>query len=223
MNVEMTKAILDGRKTQTRRVIKQDIVSVCPSEDTYTISIVCDDGLRDYIEYHRTDFIKKFAKYQKDEVIWVREPAKVMSYNEENLKVTIAYKADLKYKTIDVPDRFTDKYNWISAKWIKSYGGIPNGCIKEMARIFLKITNVRVERLKDISYGSIISEGCHLELSDIVTYDDVLQENSVSYSAYCWYRDLWNKTAPKGYKWEDNPYVFVYEFKIVNRDGSDYA
>jgi len=35
--------------------------------------------------------------------------------------------------------------------------------------------------------------------------------------------NLRNSTAPKNYKWEDNPYVFVYEFKRVNKDVSDYA
>ena len=30
-----------------------------------------------------------------------------------------------------------------------------------------------------------------------------------------WWISLWNSTAPKGYKWEDNPYVFVYEFERV--------
>jgi hypothetical protein len=32
-----------------------------------------------------------------------------------------------------------------------------------------------------------------------------------------WWINLWNSTAPKGYKWEDNPYVFVYEFERVKK------
>ena len=34
-------------------------------------------------------------------------------------------------------------------------------------------------------------------------------------SCFDWYKDIWNSVAPTGYKWEDNPYVFVYEFERI--------
>jgi hypothetical protein len=104
---------------------------------------------------------------------------------------------------------------YIEASWIKNMQGIPNGCIKEMARIFLKITDVRVERLQDIGYDKISLEGFD------VAYKDC---SGLSYEErrFDWWIDLWNKTAQKGYKWNNNPYVFVYEFERVNIDGTPY-
>ena len=203
MNTEMTKAILDGRKTQTRR-------AGITNHGRYII----DDNLLKSYKLSNQDILK-CGRYQKDEVIWVREPVRV----ENHLIHTIYcwYEADNKEFSLEIPDRFKNPL----PKWILNGHNIPNGCIKEMARIFLKITDVRVERLKDISFDDIMSEGCSIDIKDRATYKDGTNEKFVSYFAYNWYKELWNKTAPKGYKWEDNPYIFVYEFERVNKNGSE--
>ena len=72
---------------------------------------------------------------------------------------------------------------------------------KKYARIFLKVTNVRVERLQDIDYGDIIDEGW---------------DYGINIRALEWWKKLWNSTTKDGYKWEDNPYVFVYEFERIH-------
>ena len=78
-----------------------------------------------------------------------------------------------------------------------------------MARIFLKVTNVRVERLQDIRVRDIEKEtGWKRE---IYSYSN---KNRAFYKDY---RDLWNSTAKDGYKWKDNPYVFIYEFERVQK------
>ena len=204
MNTEMTKAILDGRKTQTRR-------AGITNHGRYII----DDNLLKSYKLSNQDILK-CGKYQKDEVIWVREPAKIdMCFTEE---IHFHYIADNKTSRLNIPKRFIK--DGFVVDWMAHCNGVPNGCIKEMARIFLKITDVRVEMLQDISYEDTMAEGCVVGIEDCVTYEDDGEKKFVSYSAYNWYRELWNKTAPKGYKWEDNPYVFVYEFERVNRDGS---
>ncbi|WP_457748547.1 hypothetical protein, partial [Sulfurimonas sp.] len=174
--------------------------------------------------------------YEKGEVIWVREPAGILSVGFDCFDFTAMYLADEKTIRIKSPKRFVEhalkdgvvevvKYpNWLKdGEGIK---GVPSGCIKEMARIFLKITDVRVERLKDTTVDSIKNEGCNLHHLDCTC----MYSNEACYKCFRsddsdyfdeWV-ELWDKTAPKGYKWEDNPYVFVYEFKRVNRDGSDY-
>lgn len=223
MNTEMTKAILDGRKTQTRRVIKLDFSEHMEECINPNIEKLFDGdfGCPTCGAYHADGSLK--PKYQKDEVIWVREPAIVSSINNNcDGKLVFEYLADDGLKpadtryavnlySIDMPNRFLDKNGTVNRKWINLQQGIPNGCVKEMARIFLEITDIRVERLQNISHEDIMAEGC-------VTYNDG-EEKSVSYSAYNWYKELWNKTALKGYKWKDNPYVFVYEFERVNKDG----
>ena len=83
---------------------------------------------------------------------------------------------------------------------------------KYNARIFLKVTNVRVERLQDILVGDIIAEGYY--------NPDCTNHSRPHYFAEMakkWWTNLWNSTAKDGYKWEDNPYVFVYEFERMEK------
>jgi uncharacterized protein YhfF len=74
-----------------------------------------------------------------------------------------------------------------------------------MARIFLKVTNVKVERLQDITRRDVLSEG--------------IREHAVNqfHPHTCLFETLWNSTSKDGYKWEDNPYVFVYEFERIEK------
>ncbi len=197
MNREMTKAILDGHKTQTRRI-------GVTSSGKYII----DDNLLKSYKLANQDILK-CGKYQKGDIVWAREPVHV----ENHLVHTMYcwYIADDKEFPLEIPDRFKDPM----PRWLLGRHNIPNGCIKEMARIFLKITDVRVERLQNIGYDEISLEGFD------VAYKDC---SGLSYEErrFDWWIKLWDKTAPKGYMWDDNPYVFVYEFKRVNRDGSNY-
>lgn len=107
----------------------------------------------------------------------------------------IVYKAD--YNNIgEHPDLYTcleDEMYW------KPSIHMP----KKYARIFLKIINVRVEKLQDITRKDVLSEG--------------IREHAVNqfHPHTCLFETLWNSTAKDGYKWEDNPYVFVYEFEKV--------
>jgi hypothetical protein len=224
MNVEMTKAILDGRKVQTRRVIK--------NKDN---QILLKNLFNNYDDYSYDSFVNSEAKYQIGETIWVREPAEIIAYDNETYELCYRYKADdgVNAKSIIIPDRFLSKLSY--PKWITNCQGIPNGCIKEMARIFLKITNVRVERLQDISEEDCEKEGLYTlggcQIADTGDYDDgywikekpYLSDDGMYYAneqfeyAEEAFESLWEDTAPKGYKWEDNPYVFVYEFERVEK------
>jgi len=123
-----------------------------------------------------------------------------------------------------------------------------------MARDFRIVTNVRVERLQDMTLEDTLREGflptleckrgykfihnissCNvdnivtpftrcgfkMELKTKETCPEcgktmyIENLNKISKEASLWFTTLWNSTAPKGYKWEDNPYVFVYEFEKV--------
>ena len=199
-NTKMVKAILDGRKMQTRRVFsKTQLKYFDYAQKLGEISSL--DNL------HENDFayILQFSQYKIGDILWVREPAKVKSPPIATCKkLTFKYLADNKITEIYLDDDFD-----YSKKWIQRCQGVPNGCIKEMARIFLKVTNVRVERLQDISVRDIEKEtGCKRE---IYSYSN---KNKAFYKDYC---DLWNSTTKDGYKWEDNPYVFVYEFERIEK------
>ena len=230
-NTEMVKAILDGRKTQTRRVIplkNNDLIftgfvvsSTAKNREGY-----CAFGKN---KEQDLEFIK--PKYKVGDVLYVREPTRIIEYTpvgnyggiwNDCDSARYEYLSDGEIGTLlEIPERFN-----VIPKWIKNCQGVPNGCLKEMARIFLKVTNVRVERLQDISDDDCIKEG----ISEVGFYPDEGYPLCTGYMAgkddgktalantpQKPFSELWNSTAKDGYKWEDNPYVFVYEFEGIEK------
>jgi len=199
-NTEMVKAILDGRKTQTRRVVKLP-------HNNFRFDCFNDeyDGFSEAFFYDndKDDYLKIKNKFDIGDIFWVREPARVFNSSDDKY-MFYEYLADNQEMEMQYPERYSQDL----PKWIANCQGVPNGCIKEMARIFLKVTNVRIERLQDIKFNDIHSEGCP------VPYDIL----SMHGKELDWWINLWNSTAKDGYKWEDNPYVFVYEFERVENE-----
>jgi len=195
-NTKMVKAILDGSKTQTRRVLK----TKHPIDGIEHYN----DRLKDK-DYDWSGFSKEFRpKYKLGDVLYVRE-----TWNECTLEQLldseprnlingryIVYRAD--------GEKVHPVYG--KALWRPSIH-MP----KKYARIFLKVTDVRVERLQESFVGDAddIQYSCEQEgAPDSCYYPH-------DYSA--WWENLWNSTAKDGYKWENNPYVFVYEFERVEK------
>lgn len=178
-NTEMVKAILDGRKTQIRLPIllkNKDLIYtgfIFSSTDKKRCGS-CSFGIN---KEQDLEYIK--PKYKVDDVLYVKE-----TFNLNGDCWGVAYPLKINYKA----DNKENYFKWISA----------NSMRKEYARIFLKVTNVRVKRLQDINEYDIFNEGFALIKMPI--------GNKI-------FINLWNSTAKDGYKWEDNPYVFVYEFE----------
>ena len=201
-NTEMVQAILDGRKTVTRRVIKK---SQC---DLLNKTAPCDlqrddmyapwDGMTD------AEFIKSLytPPYQPGDILYVRESYCPNYFDEhitgyrsgDNMRGNRnAYKADYHKEIIGdaVPE----------PKWKPSLH-MP----KEAARIWLKVTDVRVERLQTITEHEAEKEGfC----------DDA--EYCTGNTARGHFAELWNHTIKKSdidrYGWDANPWVWVIEFE----------
>jgi len=199
-NTEMVRAILDGRKTQTRRVFTKKQVEL------FKYAIM-DGELNSTLEdYNNEHWL--WAKYRIGDILWVRETF------VDALKFGFTY--GIYYKATD-EHIIKDKMKEWGIKWKPSIH-MP----KEAARIFLRVTNVRVERLQDISDEDILKEGIiDLEswvCGDIPEYQYCVTMKSKRYdSAEEAFKELWNSTAKESYKWEDNPYVFVYEFEKVDK------
>ena len=73
---------------------------------------------------------------------------------------------------------------------------------KEAARIFLKVTNVRAERIRSITEKDAIAEGCPIDVCDLCTATD-------------WFCLTWNDIADESTNWNANPWVWVYEFERI--------
>lgn len=206
-NTEMVKAILDGRKTQTRRVVNLKNNDLIFAGFVISSTAKNREGCCAFGKSKECvlEFIK--PKYKVGDVLWVREPAKVTEINDYQDCFTFKYLADNKEETLSYLDKWENEDGMTVPRWVENCQGVPNGCIKEMARIFLKVTNVRVERLQDITRRDIWCEGIRVPCIGA----------SLPMELYDKWLELWNSTSKDGYKWEDNPYVFVYEFERVEK------
>lgn len=77
-------------------------------------------------------------------------------------------------------------------------------------RITLEITNIRVERLQDISEEDAHLEGCK---NDVEILDDGSDYKGLY--AYERFQNLWESINPKKHPWKSNPWVWVLEFKTI--------
>lgn len=185
---EMVRAILDGRKTVTRRLVKF-LSRKNPNWTGYV-----KDGLMLY--NGRNEPCIKKAPYQPGDILYVRE-----SYSE--LSFGYVYKAD--------GENIDHLGNVI--KWHPSIH-MP----KEAARIWLKVTDVRVERLQEITENEAVKEGIYVSnckgCNAPFGCDTCPDEG---YDEIDEFAELWNSTINKSdldrYGWDANPYVWVIEFE----------
>ncbi len=198
-STEMVRAILNDRKTVTRRPIKPPVEV---HERTDGIFVTRPRNFPD--EYCR--FVP-YEPYKVGDYLYVRETWAAYSRTYGTMP-TLIYKAD------------GNSPNGI--KWHPSIH-MP----KEAARIFLRVTNVRVERLQDIITGDyktplninregLISPCCNCTHHNGDCKDFIANNTCRLVDSYI---DLWNSTVKKTnldkYGWEANPWVWVITFKKV--------
>ena len=198
-NTEMVRAILDGRKSCTRRLVKPQ-----PDEKhTYPLGFVTDStekkevgcfgfGINEYggsIKYVK-------SLYQPGDILYVRETwhkyiKRVGEGESCHLAEFYGYKASIaNSEDADEP-------------WKPSIH-MP----KEAARIWLKVTDVRVERLQEITPQGAWKEGARCSCLHPVPD---CAENKIAFV------NIWNSTIKKSdldrYGWDANPWVWVIEFE----------
>lgn len=200
---EMVSAILAGRKSQTRRVIKPQPVHMFV-EGLAHVTIGMDPA-EDGRNWYDTDGVNpgKLIRcpYRPGDVLWVRETwlqldrDHWMSDRETPLD-RIAYLAS----TDTDGDRIRKEYGY---KWRS-----PIHMPRWAARLWLRVTAVRAERVQDISDEDARAEGCDgkCPVGHIPTY----LKGPCSYQ----YAQLWDSLNQKrGYGWNANPWVWVITFK----------
>ena len=194
-NTEMVRAILDGRKTCTRRLVR-----FLPGENPQWTGYIR-DGMMLYNGRNETCIIK--APYQPGDTLYVRETW--MDYAGLTM-----YKADCDIYRLD-------SLNFAGFRWIPSIH-MP----KEAARIWLKVTNVRVERLQEITEDGCIAEGVYPSncrgCNATFGCDNCPDEG---YNEIDEFSEIWDSTIKKAdlnsYGWDANPYVFVIEFIRIDK------
>jgi len=202
-NTEMVKAILEGRKTATRRVIPEKMVDEYYDYDDFCISVGTGDisTTREYEE----EFFSKRAKWQVGDILYVRETWTQLCRVDENGythfdDVMTYYYADGE-PDINLYDADGFLLDDQTIKWKPSIH-MP----KEAARILLKVTDVRVERLQDMCVADCVREGVEVG-------------NAWTVNAKPNFIKLWDSTIKKQdieiYGWKANPWVWVIEFERI--------
>lgn len=212
-NTEMVKAILDGRKTQTRRVVKFK-----KGQNPKWTGYVPDGD----VLYGSNNIPAVKAPLRKDDVLWVRETWGIQSAHRFECDAKIVYKAGgdlqkIQFSNRDDYDRFVWNKYIGNGKWYPSIH-MP----REAARIFLRVTHVRAERLQTITEEDAKAEGTckaypytDLETGKTAYMHD---ENATYIGGFVC---VWDSTIPKHpnkfkrypYYWNDNPWVWVISFE----------
>lgn len=209
-NTEMVRAILDGRKSCTRRIVKpQQFVGMLPDK--------CKNGVPEEFLKEKKFMFKPYcdmtdielintaykAPYQPGDILYVRETWK---------KAPNGYYYYEDWQKDDIAD---------VTKWKPSIH-MP----KEAARIWLKVTDVRVKRLQEMKPVDVIKEGAYPDCWDCLnTYEESGSQCCYGTEEQCSQCDgvmmewekLWNSTIKKSdldrYGWDANPWVWVIEFE----------
>ena len=202
-STKMVQAILEGRKTQTRRLHGLDEIKKNPNDWTFYYFSKDDKRTFAHFRNQEDNKIKSIfgtSPYQIGDILWVRETWQT-TWNENKKSWDIIYKADGGY--------------WIDddgiMKWKPSIY-MP----KKAARIFLEVTNVRVERLQDITEEDAIAEGIErVSIAPFVhRFKNYLCNNKFIGPKES-FKTLWMKINGED-SWNANPWVWVYEFKQVH-------
>lgn len=188
----LTQAVLDGRKTMTRRIIKLDKLG----EYNFDNALKQEWGRKSIEAY-----INNYARYKVGEVIAIAQSYESV-YNEKGLE------------TMDM-----------LVSWLKNHKGWQNKLFVAAGYMIhhIRITDIKIERLQDISDEDCLKEGIYrLDSANGnggIAYSFVGASDKKHIGLYNTPRDafevLIDKVSGKGV-FQSNPYVFVYDFKLID-------
>lgn len=225
-NGEMVRKILAGKKTQTRRLNGLNKKPICSIE--YVESM---DGW--YTKYcEDSDWEVIHCPYGKPgDRLWVRETWRPWSWHEGE-PIGIQFKADMKHQEVWTDCDEVKQIEWEERLWIQITDELDEKGIKPdeygyyhfegdpplnwrpsifmprwASRITLEITEVRIERLQEISLADINAEG---------TSDTLDKTRRPFGSRREHFQRLWDSiNAKRGFPWDSNPWVWVISFRKI--------
>ena len=222
MSTEDVRALLDGRKTMIRRVIKPrhggDLEVHSDIAGTPRLSERCGDRCRGLI-----------PPYEVGDALYVREAWRVGAWNDEG-SICVDYKADgfarrewLKISDCDLYEELWQQssddareasasigedgnYTWLPGQSPTRWRS-PVTMPREAARLFLRVKDVRVERVQDITVddaGREGFEGFHHKNPMLGNLPEIVWN----------FKNEWDaRNAKRGYGWDSNPWTWVIEFE----------
>ena len=200
----LTQAVLDGQKTMTRRVFYiPDKLALKYYVETDNL-VICDTQHNgNIIEWRDSNDNVRMTfqpKYEVGEVIAIAQSYKDSGYAPDSL--------DRHPKDLSVRGLMKDSAGWNNKMFVKSYA----------CKHHIKITNIKVERLQDISDDDCLKEGIfewNAGQKDIPFYSFSYADIPDYFSPRDAFKELIDKVSGKG-TWESNPFVFAYEFVLFD-------
>ena len=202
----MVNAVLDDRKNQTRRVAK--IVKSLPDNKGWDClqkpgrkeCLLLSKDVWSWIPFGGSPIvpypnIAEFCPYGKPgDRLWVRE----------------TWRFDAIDKEIGIKERREDCLQYRADEDFQEVQWIPSIFMPKWAcRLWLEITDVKIQRVGKISEEDAAAEGG----PKILGFDD--GKNSMGWMSYRkWYKDLWDSlNAKRGFGWDKSPWVWVVKFR----------
>lgn len=190
----LTQAVLEGRKTMTRRDISEKLWDRWTDYDDFCNSVSVENIPTERQYYDEKDFFLDNAPCKVGEV------------------VSIAQSYDSFYNDSCDPRIFPNGVGWTNKMFVKA----------DLMPHHIEITGIKVERLQDISDEDCMKEGIIRYTKDetVYKYDlsdgfEMLGWGNMKRNPKDVFACLIDKVSGKG-TWESNPFVFVYEFKLID-------
>jgi len=227
---EMVKAILEGRKTVTRRIIKN-----MPEKwhRRYTAFENNPNGAEEFIIYGDCGTKTIYSHYNVGDLLWIKEAWWDIGHMENGKWQSLTQSHTVKPRYVaDCPDPFVEgiggieptKIHWkqtnpLRGTWRKRS---PMFMPKWAARKWLEVVNVRIEQLWDITEEDAIREGISgysahgggTHFNPVMIYPAFPEKGGGFSTAKEAYECLWDSiNSNRGYPWDGNWWVFRIEFK----------
>ena len=216
-NTEMVLAILDGLKTCTRRICKDANEYTVPDMDFYNADrrTYAVHNFADKEQMEQLSTAERTCPICPGDILYVRETVwqKTGHYLDVDGETKAVWCSEFKYVASDEKPETGWNYSWAKRPSIH----MP----KEAARIWLKVTDVRVERLQSITVEGAIKEGaegenCHHTNAGAFGYTDCMNTGWIV-PPQIEFMQIWDSTIKKSdldrYGWNANPWVWVIEFE----------
>nr|DAH12919.1 MAG TPA: hypothetical protein [Caudoviricetes sp.]DAU31411.1 MAG TPA: ASCH domain protein [Caudoviricetes sp.] len=224
-NTEMVRANLEGRKSCTRRIVKGFI----PNDAKWGYTAFTPKGCISCRGTFADGYGEKFFKLpcEPRDILYVRETWQCWRAHRYEATADIRFRAGGDDVRLQFANGNTDsinrlEYDTFVHKWFSHNGEWKPSLFmpKEAARIWLKVTDVRVERLKDITPKDAENEGVGNLFYEDIGYSEknygteVDPEYGIAKEQFAW---LWESTIKKSdidrYGWSANPWVWVIGFE----------